>query len=497
MFEAMGIALVKLADPHVLLFITAGAFIGLFVSVMPGIGDLTAVALLLPLVAGLPPEYALSFIMGEIAVVGVAASITAILVAIPGEGPAIVTILDGYPLNRKGQGARAIGACVFGSMYGALGSVVITLALIMVVRPIVLSFGSAELLLMIILGLSFVAVLSGKSILKGLIAAGMGLILSLVGFVPRSGIARFTFGTTFLYEGIQLAVLGLGLFGVAVMYETLEEGEPTVSLTKKLPKLRDVLSGVRDVFHHWRIFWMSTVVATVIGVIPGLGRMAAAWVTYGLARQMSKNPEEFGTGRIEGVIAPGTAENATSAGALLTTLSFGVPGSAVMALFLGAVIMAGLTPGPALMRDHLDMVYLLIFGIAFANIIGGIITLFGASQLAKLAFVPMDYLFPGLMSLIVVCAFVTQDSMMTMIPLIFGSVLGIAMKKFDYALGPLVLAFVMGRIFEYYLFNALDFWGPLFFLRPIPVAIIVVIIAIFGCQPLVRFIRQRKVKEVQ
>lgn len=492
MLEAMGMALVNLADPQVLLFITAGCFIGLFVSLMPGIGDLTAIALLLPLVVGLSPESSLSFIMGELAVGGVAGSITAILVAIPGDGPSIVTVLDGYPMNQKGQGARAIGASVFASVYGALGSVLIVMFLVMLIRPIVLNFGSAELFMMITLGLSFVILLSGKALLKGLIAAGIGVILSMIGFDPRSGMSRFTFDILFFYEGIALAVLGLGLFGVAVMYETLSEGEATISMTKELPKWRDVMSGVWDVFHHWRIFWMGAALASIIGTIPGLGRMTAAWVSYGLAKRLSKNPEEFGKGCIEGVIAPGAADNSTAAGSLLTSLTFGVPGSSTMALFLGAVIMAGLVPGPALVREHLDMVYLLIFGIALANIIGGSITLFTANQLAKIAFVPMDYLFPGLMALIAVAAFVTQGSVLTMIPLIFGAALGIAMRKFKYPLGPLILAFVLGHLFEYYLFNALDFWGPLFFLRPICVAIAVVIFALFGYKPLVRFIKQRR-----
>jgi putative tricarboxylic transport membrane protein len=341
-----------------------------------------------------------------------------------------------------------------------------------------------------------VVVLSGKEILKGLIAAGLGLIISQIGFVARSGTSRFTFGSTFLYEGIALSVMGLGVFGVAVLYETLSEGEATITSYKELPKMRDVLSGVRDVFHHWRIFWMSTFVAAVIGVLPGVGRQAAAWTTYAIAQKMSKNPEEFGTGRIEGVIAPETANNATSAGDLLTTLAFGIPGSSVMALYLGALIMAGYTPGPQLMREHMDLVYILVIGIAIANIIGGAITLFGASQMAKLAFIDMDYMFPALISLIVVAAYVTQDSIMTMLPLVFGAFMGITMKKFGYPIGPMVLAFVMGDLFEYFLFNALDFWGPFFLLRPIPLTIIIGIVVIYFRDYVLRSLRRIIVREV-
>jgi len=486
MLESMQVALATLMEPQVLLFIFAGASLGLFVGAMPGISDLTMVAILLPLTFGLPPELGLSFLMGEIAAVGLADCILAILVSIPGEGPSIVTILDGYPLNRKGQGARAMGAGIFASIYGAFVSVALVLVLIMLIRPIVLAFGSAELVLMIVLGLSFIVALSGRSVVKGLIAGGLGLILSLVGFVARSGIARFTFGSTFFYEGINLAVIALGLFGIAVMMEVVLGGEASIGLSGTMPKLRDILRGVKDVFHHWRIFWMSAPVATIIGVIPGLGRMAASWITYGLAKQISKNPEEFGTGRIEGVIAPETANNSTSAGALLTTLSFGVPGSSVMALFAGALLMVGVIPGPALLHEHLDLVYLLIFGIALANLFAGPITLFGASQIAKLAFVPMDFLFPGLIAVIFVAAFATQQSIMTLIPLLLGGALGVVMKKFDYPLPPLILGIVLGKLFEYYLWNALDFRGPLFFLRPIPLAMIFIIIGLYSLGPLQR-----------
>ncbi len=220
--------------------------------------------------------------------------------------------------------------------------------------------------------------------------------------------------------------------------------------------------------------------------------MPAAWISYGLARQISKNPEEFGSGRIEGVIAPEAANNSTHAGALLTTLSFGVPWSAVMALFIGAMHMVGLIPGPALLRDHLDLVYLLVFGIGLANIIAGAIALFGASQLAKIAFAPMDFLFPGLIALIFVGAFATQGSIMTFIPLLIGGLLGITMKKFDYPLAPLIRGFVLGYLFEYYLFNSPDYWGPLFFLRPIPLAIMVILIGSYIFAPLRRVLLKPK-----
>ena len=480
-------------QPTVLLFMFIGVVVGMVVGLLPGLGALTTVAILLPMLWKLSPEISLSLLLAILPAAIIAGSVTAILINLPGEDISVATLIDGYPMNQRGEGGRAIAAGVTASMLGGLASVALAFAMIPVVVKTVLAFGFSELLFLIVMGLSFVATLTGGSTIKGLIGGALGILISLIGFHPVTAVPRFTFGSLFLYDGLNLAVMMMGLFGLSEMLDLILTGQSTIAKVEAAKvKFRDMMVGVNDVMKHWWLWLRSTVIGYVIGIIPGVGSSVAMWISYGQAKQSSKNPEEFGTGRVEGVIAPQSSSNAVTAGSLLTTMVFGIPGSAVMAVIMGAFFMVGIPPGLSLVTDHLDLVFTLLLGLALANVIGGVICLASTRYLTKIVFVHMDYLFPVIMVIIFVAAFVTKGTILDFITVMIAGFLGLVMKRLGYSRAALCLGFVLGRLFEHYLLGSLKLSGPTFFLTPISLLIIAITIVLYTYGPIKRLLLKRK-----
>lgn len=474
MFEAYGIALATLFQPTNLLIMMVAVVVGLIVGILPGIGGGTMVAIMLPFIFRMPAEVALILLVSLHTVVYTSGGITSILLSMPGEGCSAATILDGYPMTRKGEGGRAIGAAVTSSMAGGILPVFFALAMVPAILPITIAFGQPEMAILVLMGISFLAVLTGGSVAKGMISGVLGLLLSFIGFHSVTGVHRFSFGTAFLYDGIGLIPFILGLFAISELFHLVIEGEKTIA-QGAITKLSGVIEGVKDVWRHKWLWLRSTVIGYLIGVIPGIGAQVATWVCYGQARQTSKYPEKFGTGVVEGVIAPEAADNAKEAGALLTTMALGIPGSAVMALMIAAFFMVGVTPGPRMVTENLPLSLTMLIGIALANIIGGVICLFAAPYLARVASVKIDFLFPYLLVLVMIGVYVaTLSTMNFIVALVFG-LLGLVMKRYGYSRPALLLGFVLGSLFERYSLLSIKIYGPLFFLRPIPLAMLAII----------------------
>ncbi|MDP2646078.1 MAG: tripartite tricarboxylate transporter permease [Desulfobacterales bacterium] len=484
--DGMIAGLWNIGDPVLLGLMTIGVFIGLFVGFLPAVSGLLGTALMLPFVVGMKPLTALPFLLALHAVSYTGGSMTAILVNIPGTGPNAATLIDGFPMTQKGQAGRAMGAAITSSSLGGIVSVFFALIFIPLVIPLVKLLYSAEMFFIIIMGLSFLAVLAGSSPIKGLMAGSLGLLFSFVGFQETTGIPRFTFGTVFLLDKLDIISVVIGLFAVPELID-LATKRRAISLHETPTGIKlwaDVWEGVKDVFRHFGVFIQGTVIGYVIGVIPGVGAETAPFIAYGQAKQMSKHPERFGTGIVEGVIAPEASNNAKEAGALLTTLAFGVPGSAVMAILLGAFLLVGIVPGPEMLTDNLELSFTMLFGIAVANLIACIVCLVFAPFATKITTVHPDYLFPVILVLGLTGAFASGVQILNLAVVVLFAVIGFFMNRFEYSKPALLLGFVLGMLFEHYFWHALHLQGPLFFTRPVSLMIIFAVVLLFVFQPL-------------
>lgn len=492
MFEAFLQGLIDLLRPDVFGLMLVGVIIGLIFGIIPGIGGLTAIAILLSLVWGMKPVLALSFLLALSASTSQGGSVTAILVNVPGTGPNAATLLDGFPMAQQGKAGRALGAVLAAGAFGGLFGGIIMMVLIPVVRPLVLAFGSPELFFLVLLGISFIAVLASESQKKGLVAGAIGLILALFGYQPTTAVARFTFGSLYLEDGVKLIPLVLGLFAIPEAIDLAVKGGRLTQTGAKVAAIgSDLFEGVKDVFRHLWLFLRCSAIGTVLGIIPGIGAEVATFFCYAHAKQTSRHPEKFGKGTVEGVIAPESASNAKEGGALLTTLAFGLPGSAVMALLLGAFLIVGITPGPKMLEEHLALSFSLAWTCILANVISSVVLFLLAKQLVKISFVRAEVLAPIILVFAAIGAYAPEQSMLDVLAAFVFAVLGYGAKHLGYNRAAIVLGFVLGKLAETYFLISLNSYGPTFPLRPISIVLILIIVLTMALE-LVRRHRQRR-----
>jgi TctA family transporter len=288
--------------------------------------------MLLPVIYGMDPHSAFALLIGMIAVIPTSDTFPSVLMGIPGSAGSQATVMDGYPLSQKGQAARALGAAFTASLIGGLIGAFALSLMVPIVRPLILAFGSPELFMLALLGISMVGILSGKNILKGVLAAGIGLLIGCMGPAPAVPEYRYTFGLVYLFDGIPLVIVGLGLFAVPELVDLLCKGR-SIAKTGKLEK--GWLDGVKDAIRHKFIVFRCSLIGVAVGFIPGLGGSVVDWLAYGHVKGTTKGENDFGEGDIRGVLAPESANNAKEGGGLIPTLLFGIPGSGSMAVFLG------------------------------------------------------------------------------------------------------------------------------------------------------------------
>lgn len=486
MLENVVQALSNFANIWIWLWIMGGVISGLIIGVLPGIGSVTGLALFLPFTFKLQPMEALPLMVSLASVGFTGGAITAILLGIPGETSSIPTTFDGYPMTKKGQGARAIGAAVMGSLLGGVAAAFLALAMMFAVLPMVMAVTSMDMVFVILIGLAFIGVLGKGSMIKGLISGGVGILISSVGLAVLTGEPRFTFGIAFLYDGIHIIPVALGMFAVPPMVDlALQGGGSTITTGEVIIMgMKDVWEGAKDVFRHWGLWLRSTIIGYIFGVIPGVGASVAVFVAYGQAKQTSKHPELFGTGIVEGVIAPESCDNAKEAGSLLTTLALGIPGSLTGAMYLGAMLMMGLIPGPEMITKHMDLSLTLLIVVAVSNIIAAGICFALAPHMAMIARIPGRVLVPTILVFIFAGCFAYRGYFEDIIVMVIFSVIGVAARRFGYNLGGFAIGYILGGLFENYLFISLQIGGPLFFLRPISLFLIFILIAFFTYSPL-------------
>ena len=456
--------------------------IGMFFGAVPGLGGKLGIVLLIPFVFGMDALPGSIFLLAMHAVVHTGGSIPSILFGVPGTGPDAATIVDGYPMAQKGEAGRALGASLGASSVGGIIGALFLAAMLPVLRPVVLAFSPAEFFLLAIFGITFIAMLSGDSLIKGIAVGFLGIIVSLVGLDPFTGSQRFTFGQLFVWDGVSVLVAVLGLFAIPEMLSLGVKGGAISEVQGKIARydFKQVLQGIGDVFHNPWLTVRTSIIGAVIGAIPGLGGDAASWLCYGHAVQTCKNPENFGKGDVRGVIAPETANNSKEGGSLLPTLFFGVPGSSGMAIMLGAFVMLGIQPGPHIALTEMNLVWSLIWALALANFLSVFIFLAMAPAFSLLVFVRGARLIPFVLVLAFLGAYLSESAWENILLLVGIGVLGYFLKKYRWPRPPFVIGLVLGGIAENSIHKALAIWGPTFFFRPLSLVLIAMIMLTIG-----------------
>src|SRR5258708_15399103 len=348
-----------------------GIAIGFVVGILPGLGRPEDMALMLPLLFKMSAVEAFAFLLGMTAVTATTGDITSVLFGVPGEPTTASTIVDGHAMARNGEAGRALGAVLMSSLVGAIFGALASAVAIPLVRPLVLSFGSPEFFMLSLLGISFVAALSGEDVLKGMVSGGIGLMFATIGLDPISGIQRYTFGQLFLWDGIGLVPVTIGFYAIPELLEMAIAGSSIAKLD--VGRVGGVWEGVRDTFRHWWLVIRCSALGTFVSIIPGLGAATTQWLAYAHAVQSSRGRERFGKGAVEGVLGPGAANNSSLGGSLVTTVAFGVPASVATAILMGAFFVQGLVPGPAMLtpapKGHLAVTMAMVWTIVISNFI--------------------------------------------------------------------------------------------------------------------------------
>jgi TctA family transporter len=467
MLHSAMVALALLLEPMRLLILCAGVLIGLTLGAIPGLGGVVGLAVMIPFTYSLDTPTAFALLLGMAAVTTSSDLIPAILFGVPGSVGAAATTIDGHQMAKQGQAGRAFGAGFAASLFGGLVGAFILALSIPVLQPVMLAIGSPELLAFSIFGLSMVATLSGRAPLKGLTAAGLGLMISMVGAGAQTGTMRWTFDWLYVWDGVPLIPLTLGLFALPELADMAISRRQIAVAGETRVDLSNQWDGVRDVLRNWWLVLRCSAMGTMLGVVPGIGSAVIDWIVYGYAKRSCRNAEGFGSGDVRGVIAPESANNAKEGGHLVPTIAFGVPAGASMTLLLGAFLMHGLTPGPDMLTKNLDVTYGIIWTLTLAHVLGAIVCLFGSKWLARLAEIRHGVMLPLIAPVVFIAAFQGTRSWGDLYMLVGFGVLGWVMKRLNWPRPPMVLGLVVGKIFERYLFISMQIYGDAWLLRPV------------------------------
>ena len=446
---AFGEAWSLILQPAVLAYLVLGVVMGLAVGVFPGLGGIAGLSLLLPFMFGMDPVLGLALMIGMVAVVPTSDTFASVLMGIPGSSASQATVLDGFPMAKEGHAARALSAAFASSLFGGLvGASFLTLFILMA-RPIVLAFGLPEMLMITLLGLSMVAVLAGRIPLKGLAAAGLGIMIGTIGEADAGGSLRMaSYDIPYLVDGLKLVIVGLGIFAIPEIVSLLRQDR---SIAKGASLGAGWLDGVRDWFAN---IWLSvrcSMIGVVIGVIPGLGGSVVDWIAYGHAVQSTKDKTGFGKGEVRGIIGPESSNNAKEGGGLVPTLLFGIPGSGSMAIFIGAVALLGsgdIEVGPGMLKNNLDITYSIVWLLALANVVGTVLCIAASGGIARITTIRFTYLAPFLFILISFAAFQSGQNFEDLLALFLIGLIGIFLRRFDWSRPAFLIGFVLSNPVE-------------------------------------------------
>lgn len=433
-------------EPSNLALCFLGCLIGTFVGVLPGLGPAASISLLLPLTFKIPPESAIIMLGGLYYGTMYGGSTTSILLNVPGEAASVVTCLDGYQMARNGRAGPALGISAFGSFIaGTVGTIMIML-LAPPLAIIALKFGPPEFVGLVFLGLTMVTYLSSGSMPKALIMAVVGLLISYIGTDIVTGQERFTMGITTIAGGFDMVPIAMGLFGISEVLLNLSVSEEEREVFKT--KLRDLLPTKQDWKDSSGAITRGTVLGFFLGIIPGGGGMIASFMSYAMEKKLSKNPDTFGKGNIRGVAGPESANNAGAQGAFIPMLTMGIPCNVVLAILMGALMIHGVTPGPRLLIEHPRIFWGVVGSMYAGNFMLLLLNLPLIGLWVRMLKIPYSLLFPFIFLFCLIGAYTVGNNVQDVYIMIIFGILGYVLKKFDYEPAPLVLAFILGPMFE-------------------------------------------------
>ncbi|MEL6683375.1 MAG: tripartite tricarboxylate transporter permease [Pseudomonadota bacterium] len=448
---ALSDAFGMILQPHVLGYLVLGVVMGLCIGVFPGLGGIAGLSLLLPFMFGMEPLTGLALMVGMVAVVPTSDTFASVLMGIPGSSASQATVLDGFPMAKKGKAARALSAAFASSLFGGLVGAAFLTVFILAARPIVLLFKTPELLMITIFGLSMVGILAGRVALKGIVAACLGLLVGTIGEGASAGELRMsTYDMPYLTDGLKLVIVGLGIFAIPEIVALLRQDK---AISDRAPLGGGWAEGVKD---WWANKWLSvrcSLIGVMVGVIPGLGGSVVDWIAYGHTVQTAKDKSNFGNGDVRGVIGPESSNNAKEGGGLVPTLLFGIPGSGSMAIFISAIALLGtgsIEVGPSMLKNNLDFTYAIVWLLALANVVGTLICIGASGGIAKLTEIRFALLAPFLFMIISFAAFQSRQDIMDLVALFAIGLLGIMMRRFDWSRPAFLIGFVLSDPAETY-----------------------------------------------
>ena len=475
MAETLLDALFQTFTLHHLLYLLAGVVFGLMVGIIPGLGGSAGLALTLPFIIGVEPAAAIGLMIGLQSVTATSDTFPAVLVGVPGTASAQATVVDGFEMSKQGRAAEALGAAFSASLIGGLfGAIVLTVA-IGFAEPIILAFGLAEQMMLVVLAVSLIGSLTGKNVFKGLAAAAIGMLIGTIGSAPTTAVPRFTFDSIYLIDNVKVVLVGLGLFAVPEILDVLRH--QTRIANTALARL-GWITGIRKTLSQWWLVLRCSAIGSALGALPGLGGSVIDWIAYAHARTSLKSPETLGTGDVRGVIAPEAANNAKEGGALIPTLLFGIPGSASMALLLGGFVLVGIEPGINMIRNETDLVYMMVWSVALANIAGAVICIGLAGTIARITTIPFMILAPILLVFICFAAYQATKDIGDLFTLLVFGVLGMLMKRHGWSRPALLIGFVLASRLEASSYQTVSLYGWSAFERPIVLVLCVLVLIV-------------------
>lgn len=447
MFDSWGLLLDGLAaasQPSILLAVLIGSVIGLFIGALPGLGPTAGVAILLPVAVSFDGTAAIAALGAVYYGAQYGGAVTAILLGIPGDASATMTVIDGYQLAKQGKAGPALGMSVAASFIGGLIGLVLLTAFATTIAKIAIAFGPIEMTALMVFALSLVSVLGGKDPVKAGVSLFLGLWVGTIGLDPILGVPRFA-ADVHLFDGIEFSILAVGLFGLAEMYAA-PVGAAGGAASRF--RFRELFPKIRDTLNCWRELISGSLIGFFVGVLPGAGATAATMISYAFAKRTSKSPERFGKGALEGVAAPEAANNSASYGAMIPMFALGIPGSGTTAVLMGGLLMIGLQPGPMLFQTQSDFVWTIFGSFYIGNLALVAITILLTPLLAACAFAKPGYLYPAVIAVIVFGIYSINNSMFEVALAIGAGIAGYVMTKLEYPPVPLVLGMILGPILE-------------------------------------------------
>ena len=492
---AQGLSIV--ATPMGFGAIMIGVVIGIIVGALPGLGQGTALLLTLPIAISYPMEFSLIIYSALLGATTFGGSITSIVLGIPGSAQNLVTLLDGYPMAKRGEASRAIGLAAWSSLFGALIGMVVVILLLPFVRVIMYVYGAREYFMTIVLAAVIVAFVS-SNFWKGLASFGIGAMVSLVGVDMTFGVTRYSGGLFYFWGRIPIAVFVIGLFALAGLVMLRAKGETIVSdksLLKAHPlaALRTFPEAVRNLF----VVARSAVIGVIVGILPGIGGEVAQFVSYGAQKGIAKNKEDYGQGEPKGLIAAEASNNAKDSGALLPTLCLGIPGSPEMSIMLGILLVLGITPGPSILVSNGNILWMILLAAIIGNIIAGIISVFGSSIISRITIVPINIVFAVTVMLASAATYAWATNMWDVLMLVPFCLLGMLLARAGYPITNLILGYVLGPLAERSFHTTLQsgLYDPVVFLNSTTAMVLfIAVVALLAWTGVSKILKSRKLR---